>query len=289
MAKTKKRNKWIKRGVILALVGIVGFALYTQQQNASRLRLIENTNTTTIERGTIELFALASGKLTSSSETNVNVSGTLSRTLVKVGDVVTKNQRIGETRDVMGNAFAVRASVDGIITALPSALNNAFVISDPNKFKLVVNISERDISRLVIGQTAEIFIQSLNLNFEGTVSDIGSIGNTALDFTTYTVTVVFEHGDEPLFLGMSASAKISVEVFDDILNIPFEALIIDGTQRFVLSAAWLDDIQKPQRDFYVPVTTGVADVYNVQVSGENLEGLEIIVPDPSSSFPFFRR
>ncbi|MBS3990549.1 MAG: hypothetical protein KGZ51_00625, partial [Erysipelothrix sp.] len=102
-------------------------------------------------------------------------------------------------------------------------------------------------------------------------------------------TVVFEHGDEPLFLGMSASAKISVEVFDDILNIPFEALIIDGTQRFVLSAAWLDDIQKPQRDFYVPVTTGVADVYNVQVSGENLEGLEIIVPDPSSSFPFFRR
>jgi hypothetical protein len=289
MAKTKKRNKWIKRGVILAIVGIVGFALYTQQQNASRLRLIENTNTTTIERGTIELFALASGKLTSSNETNVNISGTLSRTLVKVGDVVTKNQRIGETRDIMGNAFAVRASVDGIITALPSALNNAFAISDPNKFKLVVNISERDISRLVIGQTAEIFIQSLNLNFEGTVSDIGSIGNTALDFTTYTVTVVFEHGDEPLFLGMSASAKISVEVFDDILNIPFEALIIDGTQRYVLSAAWLDDIQRPQRDFYVPVTTGVADVYNVQVSGENLEGLEIIVPDPSSSFPFFRR
>jgi hypothetical protein len=289
MAKTKKRNKWIKRGIILAVIGVVGFALFTQQQEASRLRLIENTNTTTIERGTIELFALASGKLTSANETSVNVNGTLSKTLVKVGDAVTKNQRIGETRDIMGNALAVRATEEGIITSLPSALNNAFVISDPSKFKLVVNISERDISRLVIGQEAEIFIQSLNLTFQGTVSDIGSIGNTALDFTTYTVTVVFEHGDEPLFLGMSASAKISVEVFNDILNIPFEALIIDGTQRFVLSAAWLDDIQKPQRDFYIPVTTGVADVYNVQVTGENLEGLEIIVPDPSSSFPFFGR
>lgn len=289
MAKTKKKNRWIKRGVILAIVGVLGFVLFTQQQNASRLRLIENTKTTVIERGTIELFALASGKLTSSNETTVNVNGTLSRTLVKVGDVVTKNQRIGETRDVMGNTLAVRASEEGIITAIPSALSNSFVISDPNKFKLVVNISERDISRLVVDQTAEIFIQSLNLTFVGTVSDIGSIGNTSLDFTTYTVTVVFEHGDEPLFLGMSASAKISVEVFNDILNIPFEALIIDGTQRFVLSAAWLDDIQKPREDFYVPVTTGVADVYNVQVSGENLEGLKIIVPDSSSNFSFFRR
>ncbi|MBS3972691.1 MAG: HlyD family efflux transporter periplasmic adaptor subunit [Erysipelotrichia bacterium] len=289
MAKTKRRSKWIKRGVILALIVGVGAFFFIQQQTAARQRLIDNTKTTTIELGQIELFALASGKLTSSEETSVNVSGTLSRTLVKVGDRVTRNQRIGETRDVMGNTLAVRASRDGIITSLPSALNNAFVISNPNKFKLVVNISERDVSRLSVGQSAEIFIQSLNLTFQGEVSDIGLIGNTSLDFTTYPVTVVFDHGDEPLFLGMSASARISVSVFEDILIIPFEALIIDGTQRYVLSAEWLKETNRPQREFYVAVTTGVADIYNVQVSGENLEGLSIIVPDPSSSFPFFRR
>ncbi len=289
MAKTKRRSKWIKRGVILALIVGVGAFFFIQQQTAARQRLIDNTKTTTIELGQIELFALASGKLTSSEETSVNVSGTLSRTLVKVGDRVTRNQRIGETRDVMGNTLAVRASRDGIITSLPSALNNAFVISNPNKFKLVVNISERDVSRLSVGQSAEIFIQSLNLTFQGEVSDIGLIGNTSLDFTTYPVTVVFDHGDEPLFLGMSASARISVSVFVDILIIPFEALIIDGTQRYVLSAEWLKETNRPQREFYVAVTTGVADIYNVQVSGENLEGLSIIVPDPSSSFPFFRR
>lgn len=289
MSRTKKKNKWIKRGLIFTILSGIAFALFTQQQNASRLRLIENTNTMIIEQETIELFALASGKLTSANETRIDINGTLSRTLVNIGDSVSKDQRIGETRDVMGNVLAVRASENGIITSIPSALNNSFVISDLTQFKLVVNISERDISRLVIGQTAEIFIQSLNLTLDGTVSNIGLIGNTALDFTTYPVTVVFEHGDQPLFLGMSASAKISVEVFNDILTIPFEALIIDGTQRFVLSASWLNDIQRPQRDFYIPVTTGVADVYNVQVSGENLEGLEIIVPDPTSSFPFFRR
>jgi hypothetical protein len=287
MAKTKRRNKWIKRGGILTLIVIVVGFLVIQQQNNARQRLIDNTNTTTISKGTIELFALASGKLTSSEETTVNVNGSLSRILVRVGDSVTRNQRIGETRDVMGNTFAVRASEEGIITSVPSALNNAFVISNP--IKLVVNISERDISRITLGQSAEIYIQSLDLNFQGEVSDIGLIGNTALDFTTYAVTVVFEHGNEPLFLGMSASARISVSVFENILIIPFEALIIDGTQRYVLSSEWLNETQKPQRDFYIPVTTGVADVYNVQVSGENLEGLSIIVPDPSSSFPFFRR
>ena len=233
--------------------------------------------------------ALASGRLTSSDESSVNVNGNLSRVLVRVGDQVTRNQRIGETRDVMGNTVAVRSNRDGIVTALPSSVNNAFVISNPNKFNLVVNISERDISRMSVGQSAEIFVQSLNLTFEGTVSNIGLIGNTSLDFTTYPVTVVFEHGDEPLFLGMSASARISVETFDDILIVPFEALIFDGPQRYVLSAQWLENTQRPQREFYVPVTTGVADVYNVQVTGDNLEGLSIIVPDPSSNFPFFRR
>lgn len=289
MAKTKRRNKWIKRGIIISLIALVGFVIFNQQREAAQQRLIDNTKTTTIERGQIQLFALASGRLTSSDESIVAVNGTLSRVLVKVGDEVELDQRIGETRDVMGNRFAIRANKAGIITSLPNAINNEFVISNPNKFKLVVNISERDVSRLELGQSAEIYVQSLDLNFEGTVTNIGLIGNTSLDFSTYPVTVEFDHGDEPLFLGMSASARISVSVFDDILIIPFEALIIDGTQRYVLSADWLQETQRPQRDFYIPVTTGVADVYNVQVSGDNLEGQTIIVLDPSSNFPFFGR
>lgn len=289
MAKTKRRNKWIKRGIIISLIALVGFVIFNQQREAAQQRLIDNTKTTTIERGQIQLFALASGRLTSSDESVVAVNGTLSRVLVKVGDEVELDQRIGETRDVMGNRFAIRANKAGIITSLPNAINNEFVISNPNKFKLVVNISERDVSRLELGQSAEIYVQSLDLNFEGTVTNIGLIGNTSLDFSTYPVTVEFDHGDEPLFLGMSASARISVSVFDDILIIPFEALIIDGPQRYVLSADWLQETQRPQRDFYIPVTTGVADVYNVQVSGDNLEGQTIIVLDPSSNFPFFGR
>lgn len=289
MSKTKRRNKWIKRGIVLTILIVVGVFFFVQQQNAARQNLIDNTQTTTIQKGNIELNALASGRLTSADESIVNVTGTLSRVVVRVGDVVTRNQRLGETRDVMGNVVAVRANRDGVITALPSAVSNAFTISNPNQFNLVVNISERDVSRLNIGQSAEIFVPSLNLTFQGSVSRIGLIGNTALDFTTYPVTIVFDHGDEPLFLGMSASARISVEVFEDILLVPFEALIIDGTQRFVLSSAWLDDPRRPQREFFIPVTTGVADVYNVQVTGEALEGLKIIVPSPTSTFPFFRR
>jgi len=289
MAKTKRKNKWIKRGMIVSLIALVGFLIFNQQREAAQQRLIDNAKTTTIDRGQIELFALASGRLTSSDESVVSINGTLSQVLVKVGDQVELDQRIGETRDVMGNRFAVRANKAGIITSLPNAINNEFVISNPNKFKLVVNISERDVSRLELGQSAEIYVQSLDLTFEGTVTNIGLIGNTSLDFSTYPVTVEFEHGEEPLFLGMSASARISVSVFDDILIIPFEALIINGTQRFVLSADWLQESQRPQRDFYIPVTTGVADVYNVQVSGDNLEGQTIIVLDPSSNFPFFGR
>lgn len=289
MSKTKRRNKWIKRGVIFLILIGIGVFVFVQQQRVAHQNLIDNTQITTIQSGRIELNALASGRLTSADESTVNVNGTLSRILVRVGDLVTLNQRIGETRDVMGNVVAVRANRDGVVTAIPNAMNNTFTISNPNQFNLVVNISERDVSKLSIGQTAEIYVQSLGLTFQGTVSNIGLIGNTTLDFTTYPITLEFDHNDEPLFLGMSASARITVEVFEGILIVPFEALIIDGTQRYVLDSAWLDNPQRPQRDFFIPVTTGVADIYNVQVTGEALEGLSIIVPSPTSTFPFFRR
>ena len=190
----------------------------------------------------------------------------------------------------MGQLFAIRANRDGLITQVASAALPKFVISNPEKFQLEIQITEKDIYKIVIGQPATIYISAVDRTFTGEVVDKSSLGNTAGDFTTYTVTIGFEHGDAPVYLGMSGSAKIVLETFENIAVVPVEALITFEGKRYLLSADWLENSNLPQRDFYIPVTTGVADIYDIEVIGENLVGKKIIIlPSDNSNFPFFAR
>jgi len=228
------------------------------------------------------------GKLSAGQELIVKVEGTMVSTDVKLGDTVKVRQSLGlyQARTASANIIA---PTSGVISKLPGVTSTELTISDPSSLQLIVNISETDIHKLVLGQVADIYIESVDQNFEGSVVRIGQIGNTALDYTTYPVTIAFDQLDSQLFIGMSGSATIVVESTTNILIIPFEALITDGTQRYVLSAEWLNNSSKPQSDYYVPVTTGLADVYHVEVSGENLENLEIVIPEDSASFSLFQR
>jgi hypothetical protein len=88
---------------------------------------------------------------------------------------------------------------------------------------------------------------------------------------------------------MSGSGRIVLETFENIAVVPVEALITSEGKRYLLSADWLDNSNLPQSDFYIPVTTGVADIYDIEVIGDGLIGKTIIIlPDRSNNFPFFQ-
>lgn len=284
--KGKKYTGWLIAGAIVIVLGLIG---YQFMQNVNR-RMIDNLDTIVIESGSISLEALASGKITSADASEVTFNGTFRRSTVNLGDRVSKNDKIGEYLNNMGQLFAIRANRDGLITQVASAALPKFVISNPEKFQLEIQITEKDIYKIVIGQPATIYISAVDRTFTGEVVDKSSLGNTAGDFTTYTVTIGFEHGDAPVYLGMSGSAKIVLETFENIAVVPVEALITFEGKRYLLSADWLENSNLPQRDFYIPVTTGVADIYDIEVIGENLVGKKIIIlPSDNSNFPFFAR
>lgn len=218
----------------------------------------------------------------------LTIDGTILSTEVELGQSVKAKQKLGSYQARSTNSLII-ASKDGVVSALPSALANEIVISDPKALQLVVNISETDIHKLKLDQSATISIEAIHQSFEGKVVRIGQIGNTNLDYTTYPVTIEFDAKDAPLFLGMSGSATIVVESKSDILVIPYEALVADGTNRYVISSDWLKSPSKPQSDFYIPVTTGIADLYTIEVSGDGLEGKEIVIPKSSSTFQLFQR
>lgn len=282
--KSKKFRGWLIAGAIVLVLVFVGYQFV---QNANK-RMIDNMETFVIEPGTIVLEALASGKITSADETEVTFNGTFRRSTVSLGDLVEEDDKIGEYVNNMGQLFAIRAKRDGLITQIPNAAQPKFMISNPSKFQLDIQITERDIYKIAIGQSATIYVEAVNESYIGEVTKISSLGNTSGDFTTYTVTVGFDHQDTPVYLGMSGSARIVLETFENIAVVPVEALITSEGKRYLLSADWLDNSSLPQSDFYIPITTGVADIYDIEVLGEGLIGKTIVIlPDTGNNFPFF--
>lgn len=282
--KSRKFRGWLIAGAIVLVLVFTGYQFI---QNANK-RMIDNMETFVIEPGTIVLEALASGKITSADETEVTFNGTFRRSTVSLGDIVEEDDKIGEYVNNMGQLFAIRANRDGLITQIPNAAQPKFVISNPSKFQLDIQITERDIYKIAIGQSATIYVEAVNESYIGEVTKISSLGNTSGDFTTYTVTVGFDHQDTPVYLGMSGSARIVLETFENIAVVPVEALITFEGKRYLLSAEWLDNSNLPQSDFYIPITTGVADIYDIEVLGEGLIGNTIVIlPDTGNNFPFF--
>ena len=225
------------------------------------------------------------GKLEAAQETRVTIDGSLTKVDVKVGDTVNKNQKLGEYQSSMKSNVKITATRDGIITSIPSGLSTGFVIADPDALELTVDITETDIHKLSIGQNADIYIEAIDRHFEGEIVKIAYVGNTNLDYTTYPVTIEFDEADASVFLGMSGSASIVTNTKDNILIVPFEAIVTEGTQRYLVSAEWLDNSRRPQSEYYLPIETGLADAFYVEVIGEDLEGKEVLIIEKTSLFP----
>ena len=225
------------------------------------------------------------GKLEAAQETRVTIDGSLTKVDVKVGDTVNKNQKLGEYQSSMKTNVKITATRDGIITSIPSGLSTGFVIADPDALELTVDITETDIHKLSNGQNADIYIEAIDRHFEGAIVKIAYVGNTNLDYTTYPVTIEFDEADASVFLGMSGSASIVTNTKDNILIVPFEAIVTEGTQRYLVSAEWLDNSRRPQSEYYLPIETGLADAFYVEVIGEDLEGKEVLIIEKTSLFP----
>lgn len=225
------------------------------------------------------------GKLEAAQETRVTIDGSLTKVDVKVGDTVNKNQKLGEYQSSMKTNVKITATRDGIITSIPSGLSTGFVIADPDALELTVDITETDIHKLSIGQNADIYIEAIDRHFEGAIVKIAYVGNTNLDYTTYPVTIEFDEADASVFLGMSGSASIVTNTKENILIVPFEAIVTEGTQRYLVSAEWLDNNRRPQSEYYLPIETGLADAFYVEVIGEDLEGKEVLIIEKTSLFP----
>lgn len=82
-------------------------------------------------------------------------------------------------------------------------------MGDLSKFQVETkDLSERDVPRVGIGQPASVFIEPLNEEFPGTVTDISSISSTVGGDVVFKVTIDLDQQPQGLLWGMSADVNI---------------------------------------------------------------------------------
>lgn len=195
----------------------------------------------------------------------------------------------------------VTAEKDGTVTAVnvkPGMIyagDSAVVIDDMTGFKASLNVDEADISKITVGQKAEIKTDATEDDvLKGTVTFVSPVStamaqqgastssDTAAATTSrasYRVDITLDHKDDRLRLGMTAKINIIIAESDDTLAVPDEDIVTDKDGNSFVTAV-IDG-----RETKVPVETGVKNDYLTEVKSDKLkEKMKIVqVSDSSDS------
>jgi HlyD family secretion protein len=108
------------------------------------------------------------------------------------------------------------APIDGTIVSVDIAPAETvvpgqvvIVLADLSSYQIeTTDLSERDITRVQIGQKANVFIEALNEEFTGEVIDIDRVSSTLGGDVVFKVTIGFDQQPQGLLWGMSADVQI---------------------------------------------------------------------------------
>lgn len=88
----------------------------------------------------------------------------------------------------------------------------AMTIATLNSLQIeTTDLSERDIPKVKIGQSAQVYIKALDARFNGTVTAISPISTEVGGDVVYKVTITLNEQPASLLWGMNAEVEISVE------------------------------------------------------------------------------
>ena len=114
---------------------------------------------------------------------------------------------------------ALAAPFDATVVAVDAVAGETVVpgrvvvtLGDLSKFRIeTTDLSELDVTRVKVGQTAQVFIEALNEEFEARVVDIALFSSTLGGDVVFTVTIELSKQPPGLRWGMSADVTIETK------------------------------------------------------------------------------
>ena len=153
-----------------------------------------------------------------------------------------------DMQEVQLSFLTIRAPISGVVTkrmvqegTLVSTGTPVFTVVDPSTYVLPINVNERNLPRLRVGQKAYVTVDSAgDREFVAKVRRI----NPGVDLQSSAVKVILEFAREDhKYLREQAFARyqLIMDTHEDALAVPKDAIIEDNTRRYVMLVERADE------------------------------------------------
>ena len=165
------------------------------------------------------------------------------------GSIVELNAKVGAT--VTGGMIMGESDTSGG--------KQCMQIADLSKMKVTVQVGEKDIAKIAVGQSANVTYPAFpDIVSQGTVTAIASVANSDAanggGSVTFNVDILIESPDARLKPGMTAEVSVVTEQLDDVVMVPTMALMTEDGEHYYVNVA-TDDEGKQTRRMKVTVVT----------------------------------
>lgn len=165
------------------------------------------------------------------------------------GSIVELNAKVGAT--VTGGMIMGESDTSGG--------KQCMQIADLSKMKVTVQVGEKDIAKIAVGQSANVTYPAFpDIVSQGTVTAIASVANSDSSYgggsVTFNVDILIEAPDARLKPGMTAEVSVVTEQLDDVVMVPTMPLMTEDGEHYYVNVA-TDDEGKQTRRVKVTVVT----------------------------------
>ena len=164
------------------------------------------------------------------------------------GSIVELNAKVGAT--VTGGMIMGEGDTSGG--------KQCMQIADLSKMKVTVQVGEKDIAKIAVGQSANVTYPAFpDIVSQGTVTTIASVANSDANgggSVTFNVDILIEAPDARLKPGMTAEVSVVTEQLDDVVMVPTMALMTEDGEHYYVNVV-TDGEGKQTRRVKVTVVT----------------------------------
>lgn len=159
------------------------------------------------------------------------------------GSIVEHNAKVGAT--VTGGMIMGESDTSGG--------KQCMQIADLSKMKVTVQVGEKDIAKIAVGQSANVTYPAFpDIVSQGTVTAIASVASTdsgsgSGGSVTFNVDILIEAPDSRLKPGMTAEVSVVTEKLDDVVMVPTMALMTEDGEHYYVNLATDSEGKKTRR------------------------------------------
>jgi HlyD family secretion protein len=202
--------------------------------------------------------------------------------LVKNGpnpdDVAAAKARIAADQATI-NTMKITAPFSGTVTDVSvlvhdqvSSGTTAFRIDDLTHMLIDLSVSELDIPNIQLDQAATITFDAIpTKTYQGKVVVVSQTGTSSQGVVNFTVTVEVTNPDSDIHPGMTAAVNVITATHKNVLIVPSRAV------RTTTSGGHTVVILSEGKQTTVPVTVGLTDDINTEISGSGIQQGDTVV------------